>query len=87
MTDHRAVAAALIGVAGDVSSATRGETDPAALNVTAQAAVVHALLALEAQQRLANLIALLNPQLSTWSHIDTEDIVRQVRAFLDGGDS
>lgn len=42
---------------------------------------------LVAQQHLANLIALLNPELATWSHVDTEDIVRQVRAFLDGGAS
>lgn len=87
MTDHRAVAAALIGVVAEVSSTTQGKTDPAALSVTAQAAIVHALLAQVEELRLANLIALLNPQLSTWSHIDDGEIVEQVRAFLDGGKS
>jgi hypothetical protein len=49
MTDHRALATALIRVVADFAGDIHGATDPAALSVTAQAAIAHSVLAVEGE--------------------------------------
>lgn len=78
MTDHRAVATALIGIVSDFAS-SNSETDPAALSVTAQAAIAHALLAVEEQLYTASLIAVYDMKPAAAGGVDGGLLARRIR--------
>ncbi|WP_029931053.1 hypothetical protein [Nocardia otitidiscaviarum] len=71
--------------AREIADIASGDARLALVHATLEVARYTAMLV--DQQRLANAIALLNPELATSEHVDEGEIIARVRADLFGGEA